>query len=159
MIKKFIKSMSYALKGIYIGIKEERNVRIDITAGIYVLWLSSFYNFTRVEWALVLLICFVVPAFEMMNTAVERTVKNPTAERYMIAGEAKDTAAGSVLLAAFGAVCAGAFLFGDLEIIKQIIQYFTTDILHIIILILSILCAYYFITIDKFSDKRNRKKG
>ncbi len=157
MIKKFIKSLSYAIKGIFIGIKEERNVRIDITAVLYVLWVSSFYNFSRAEWALVMFICFVIPAFEMMNTAVERTVKNPTAERYMIAGEAKDTAAGSVLLAAFGSVCAGLFLFADLDVIKSIIVYFTTDILHAVILILSLLCAYFFITIDKYSDKSNRK--
>ena len=36
MITKFIKSMGYALKGICLGIKEERNMRIDTVAMLFV---------------------------------------------------------------------------------------------------------------------------
>ena len=46
MITKFVKSVGYALKGIWTGIKEERNVRIDIVAAFYVLLFSKFYDFT-----------------------------------------------------------------------------------------------------------------
>ena len=49
MIAKFVKSIGYALKGIIIGIKEERNVRIDIVAAFYVLVFSHFYSFTLTQ--------------------------------------------------------------------------------------------------------------
>lgn len=157
MIAKFFKSMTYAVKGIFMGIKEERNVRIDLVAMCYVFWLSTFYSFTKSEYALLIFICFAVPAFELMNTAVERTVKNPTADRYMIAGEAKDTAAGSVLVAALGALAAGVLLFWDIDVFLKIFKHFTQNIFNLIILILSLLWSYFFITIDKYSSKN--KKG
>ena len=53
MITKFIKSMGYALKGICLGIKEERNMRIDTVAMLFVWSILPFYNFTKGETALV----------------------------------------------------------------------------------------------------------
>jgi hypothetical protein len=49
---------------------------------------------------------------EMVNTAVERTVDYATGgERHPLAGQAKEVAAGAVLVAALHAVFAAAFLF------------------------------------------------
>ena len=88
MIAKFIKSLGYALKGICTGLKEERNVRIDIVAAVYVIVFSRFYDLTNTQNVLLVFICFTVLGFELMNTAVERAVDRPDKEHYLQAGEA-----------------------------------------------------------------------
>ena len=154
MIKKFVTGVGYALKGIAMGIKEECNVRIDIVAMIYVLWFSHFYSFSRAEMALVVLVCFVVPAFELMNTAVERAVDKPDAAHYDAAGRAKDAAAGGVLVAAMGAVAVAVVLFGDIAVLKGVLNHFVTDIPRLTGFFLSVAAAYLFIISDKFTGEK-----
>ena len=153
MITKFIKSMGYALKGIKLGIKEERNMRIDIVAMVAVWSVLPFYNFTKGETALLVLITFIIPAFELMNTAIERAVHKPDAEHWMPAGDAKDTAAGAVFIAATGAVAVAAIMLFDIAVISNIISYFTQDALHLVLLAVSATAAYLFINIDIFYKK------
>ena len=152
MITKFVKSVGYALKGIWTGIKEERNVRIDIVAAFYVLLFSGFYDFTLTQKIIIVLVCFNVLAFELMNTAIERAVDKPDKEHYMQAGAAKDTAAGGVLLAAIGAAVAGIMLFWDIAVFKKILSFFTGNPIMIICLAITLFASYKFITLD------NKKK-
>ena len=148
MIAKFIRSLGYALKGIKTGIREERNVRIDLVAAFYVFVFSRFYNLTLTQNVILVLICFFVLAFELMNTAVERAVDKPDKEHYMQAGQAKDTAAGGVLLAATGAVIAGVMLFWNVEVFKEIFNFFMTKPLMLVCLIATLFVSYKFITYD-----------
>lgn len=152
MITKFVKSMGYALNGIFTGIKEERNVRIDIVAAFYVLLFSKFYDFTLTQNIILVLVCFNVLAFELMNTAVERAVDKPDKEHYIQAGAAKDTAAGGVLLAAIGAAVAGIMLFWNVEVFKKIFVFFTTRPIMLLCLAVTLFASYKFITLD------NKKK-
>lgn len=153
MVAKFVKSLGYALKGIWTGIKEERNVRIDIVAAFYVLIFSKFYDLTLTQNIILVLICFNVLAFELMNTAVERAVDKPDKEHYMQAGAAKDTAAGGVLLAATGAVVAGIMLFWDIAVFKKIFVFFTANPLMLICLAVTLFASYKFITYDNNKEK------
>ncbi|MBE6894064.1 MAG: diacylglycerol kinase family protein [Ruminococcaceae bacterium] len=153
MIAKFLKSLGYALNGILIGIKNERNVRIDIVAAFYVLVFSKFYDFTPTQKVVLVVICFNVIAFELMNTAVERAVDKPDKEHYMQAGQAKDTAAGGVLLAAVGAAAAGIMLFWDVEVFKQIINFFISSPFMLVGLLFTFVMSYLFIIHD-YSDKK-----
>ena len=148
MIAKFVRSMGYAVKGIITGIKEERNVRIDIVAAFYVLLFSQFYGFTITQKVILVLVCFNVPAFELMNTAVERAVDKPDKAHYMQAGEAKDAAAGGVLLAAIGAAVAGIMLFWNVEVFKKMFIFFKTNPLMIAAFAVTLFASYKFITID-----------
>ena len=152
MITKFVKSMGYALNGIFTGIKEERNVRIDIVASFYVLLFSKFYDFTLTQNIILVLVCFNVLAFELMNTAVERAVDKPDKEHYIQAGAAKDTAAGGVLLAAIGAAVAGIMLFWNVEVFKKIFVFFITRPIMLLCLAVTLFASYKFITLD------NKKK-
>lgn len=153
MIVKFVKSMGYAIKGIALGIKEERNMRIDLVAMFYVLFFSAFYSFNITQRVLLVFICFVVPAFELMNTAIERAVDRPDRDHYIQAGQAKDAAAGAVLLAATGAAVAGVMLFWDVEIFKKIFEFFTADIIRPAAFGFSVVLSYLFIICDKLKKK------
>ena len=148
MITKFVKSMGYALKGIWTGIKEERNVRIDIVAAFYVMLFSKFYDFTLTQKVILVLVCFNVIAFELMNTSVERAVDKPDKEHYIQAGAAKDTAAGGVLLAAIGAAIAGVILFWDVKVFKEIFCFFAGRPIMIIGFAVTLVASYKFITLD-----------
>lgn len=148
MLAKFVKSLGYALNGIWIGIKTERNVRIDIVAAFYVLIFSRFYDFTLTQNIILVLICFNVLAFELMNTAVERAVDKPDKAHYMQAGEAKDAAAGGVLLAAIGAAVAGIMLFWNVEVFKKMFIFFKTNPLMMAAFAVTLFASYKFITID-----------
>ena len=148
MLAKFVKSTGYAIKGILTGIKEERNVRIDIVAAFYVLIFSKFYDFTLTQKVILVFVCFNVLAFELMNTAVERAVDKPDKEHYMQAGAAKDTAAGGVLLAAIGAAIVGIMMFWNVEVFKEIFVFFTTKPLMLVCLAVTLFASYKFITLD-----------
>ena len=148
MLAKFVKSTGYAIKGILTGIKEERNVRIDIVAAFYVLIFSKFYDFTLTQKVILVFVCFNVLAFELMNTAVERAVDKPDKEHYMQAGAAKDTAAGGVLLAAIGAAAVGIMMFWSVEVFKEIFVFFTTKPVMLVCLAVTLFASYKFITFD-----------
>ena len=148
MIARFIKSLGYALQGIVTGIKEERNVRIDIVVAFYVLIFSKFYDFTLTQKVILVLVCFNVLAFELMNTAMERAVDKPDKEHYMQAGAAKDTAAGAVLLAAVGAAVAGIMMFWNVEVFKEIFIFFKTNPFMILCFLVTVFASYKFITYD-----------
>lgn len=150
MIAKFVKSLGYALNGIVLGIKEERNVRIDIVAAFYVLVFSRFYELTLIQNVMLVFICFTVLGFELMNTAVERAVDKPDKEHYVQAGQAKDAAAGGVLLVATGAAIAGIMMFWDIDVFSKIFTFFMTKPIMIIFLAVSIFASYKFITLDKY---------
>ena len=154
MIAKFVKSLGYAINGIKIGIKEERNVRIDIVAAFYVCLFSGFYNFTFTQKALLVFICFTVLGFELMNTAVECAVDKPDKEHYMQAGAAKDTAAGGVLLVATGAAAAGIMMFWDVEVFKEIFGFFTSHPVMAVCLLITFFASYKFITYDNRKDRK-----
>ena len=154
MLIKFVKSIGYALKGIATGIKEERNIRIDIVAAFYVFIFSGFYDFTLTQKVILVLVCFNVLAFELMNTAVERAVDKPDKEHYVQAGAAKDTAAGGVLLAATGAATTGVMMFWDIEVLKKIYAFFTDKPIMTVYLTIIVIASYIFIIFDKFKTDK-----
>ncbi len=153
MIKRFLKSMGYAVAGIKLGIKEERNMRIDIVAMLFVWFHIQFFNLNRAETALVVLVTFLIPAFELMNTAVERAVYKPDKEHYMPAGDAKDTAAGAVLIATGAALAVATIMFLNKQGINNVIKFYTSGILPPLGLVLFIILSYFFVTIDEFDKK------
>lgn len=158
MIKRFFKSVGYAINGVKIGIMEERNVRVDIVAMLYVFFFTKFYDFNKTQIVIIILMCFIVPALELMNTAVERAVDEPDKRHYMTAGHAKDAAAGGVLVAAVGIAIAGVVLFWDKQALFSIISYFTGDnyLIKISLFLLSLIISYLFITYDKFTNKKGK---
>ena len=111
--KSLIESFNYAVNGIIYTLKSERNMRIHFVAAIAVIFLSLFFDFTKLE----LLMLFITIAFvlvaEMFNTAIERSIDLFTDEYHQLAKIAKDVAAGGVLIAAINSLVVGYLLFFD----------------------------------------------
>lgn len=104
-------SIRVALHGWRILFATQRNARIHLIAGVLVLCTHWVLPLNSVEWAVLLLCIGSVLCLEAMNTAVEITVNLVTRERHPLAGQAKDVAAGAVLmgvlvaLSAWGVIC------------------------------------------------------
>lgn len=109
--KSLIRSFEYAFEGIWHAIKNNRNLRIDIFAGLAVIILGIFFHVTSFEMAILGLMILLVTASEMINTAIEEMVNLITSEHKKEAKIAKDVAAGMVLVTAIGAAIAGILIF------------------------------------------------
>ncbi len=97
-MKKFLMSFKYAIEGIFKTIKDERNIKIHILAVIIVIIMGILYDISKIEWIICLILFGLVISSEIINTSIERTVDLITKEENKLAKQAKDAAAGAVLV-------------------------------------------------------------
>ncbi len=122
-IKGFFRSFTYAASGVRECIKKERNMRFHLCAAATVVLWSLFYELTPVEYCALFLSIGFVMGSEIMNTAIEAAV-DITGKVSPLARIAKDCGAGAVLISAVTAVCCGIALFGDGEVLGNILDFF-----------------------------------
>lgn len=151
-MRALIKSFLYAFRGIFAAVKTQRNMRIHLTAAVYITAFSFFYDFSRAEYALLALTFGAVMSCEMINTAVEAAVDLCSPEYHKLAGLAKDAAAGAVLIAAIFAVIVGVMLFGDVSVIREIFRYYVSHHIALAGLVCSFGAAWGFVF--KFPQKK-----
>lgn len=104
-------SFKYAIKGIGLAAKLDRNVRFHIVVAFVVLLASYFLKISKLEFIFVLFSIFFVLITEMINTAIEEMTNLITKEHHREAMIAKDVAAAAVLLAAIFAAVIGLIIF------------------------------------------------
>ncbi len=109
--KRFVASMLYALNGIRLAVRDERHMRVHLTAACIVIVVATVFRISKMEWLILLLTIGAVISLEMVNSAIERTVDLVTDEYRPLAKEAKDLAAGAVLVFALLSVIVGISIF------------------------------------------------
>ncbi len=112
-IKNLIDSFNYAVTGILMAMKTEKNLRIHYLTSIAVIIFSLFFDFSRLEFMILLFAVSLVIVTEMINTAIEKTIDMITKKYHPLAKIAKDISAGAVLISAINAVVVGYLLFFD----------------------------------------------
>ena len=117
--KSFLEAWKNAFSAIVYAFKTQRNLRIQLVAGIIVVILGIILKISPTEWGVLTFAVFFVLGSETMNTAVETVVDLCTEEYNLKAKLAKDTAAGAVVISSINAVVVSYFLFAD-----KIIQLF-----------------------------------
>lgn len=90
-----------------------------------IFFAAKFYEFSRGEWAVLLLTCGAVLSLEVVNTAVERLCDKVSPEKDPKIGAAKDCAAGAVLISAIIAAAVGGCLFWDRDALARIFEFFS----------------------------------
>ncbi|HYF79678.1 MAG TPA: diacylglycerol kinase family protein [Symbiobacteriaceae bacterium] len=101
-----------AFRGIYMAYREEPNLRFHVFAGACAVVAAVAVSLAPWEAAYLTATVFAVIFAEMVNTAVERAVDFAAAgQRHPLAGQAKEVAAGAVLVTAVHAVFAAGLLF------------------------------------------------
>lgn len=113
MIKvgRLIKSFMYAFHGLYRVLREEQNLKLQMIAGIAAIILGIYFGISNIEWALLLLVIFLVILMEIVNSAIERVsdVLKPRIHAYV--KEIKDIMAAAVMMASILAVIMGVLIF------------------------------------------------
>ncbi len=112
-LAEFGKSAAAALRGIGACICAERHMRIHLAATVLTLAASVFFDWTALHYAALLIVCALVMAAELVNSAVERLIDAQSPYFSPRAGAIKDIAAGAVLLCAIFAVGVGGCLFAQ----------------------------------------------
>ena len=146
--KKLFMSFTYAFKGIFRTIANERNLRIHLTCVVYmvsILLFTDWFTLSRTDWAVLMLACSGVIGGEIVNTAIENAV-NLASKEYTEYGKiAKDAAAGAVLVSAVFAVIVGVIILFQPEAFKAMFEYFKENLHMLAVLALSIIPATLFI--------------
>jgi diacylglycerol kinase len=93
-------------------VRTQRNARIHLLVAFVVVALGLWLRLSRTEWAIIALTIGLVLAAEAFNTVAEAAVDLATAEYHPLAKNAKDVAAGAVLLMAIAAVVVGLLILG-----------------------------------------------
>lgn len=106
------RSFRYAARGIVALVRSQHNAWIHAAASIAVIALGLAVGLSRVEWSLVTVAITGVWIAEALNTAFEALCDVASPAAHPLVARAKDIAAGSVLVAAVGAVIIGLLVFG-----------------------------------------------
>ena len=105
--REFTASFEFALTGIITAFKEERNMRKHL-----VLLAGLIFRVSATEWLFLLMAVFLVIALEIVNSAIENVVDLASNYHFsMLAKNAKDMAAGAVLVVSCYALITGMIVF------------------------------------------------
>ena len=151
-------SFKCAIRGIIFVIGHERNMRIHITAALYVAFFSVFYDFSKSEIAVLIITCALVIIIEAVNTSIEVIVDKVSPKYSPLAKVAKDVAAGAVLLSAIMAVAVGIVLFFDIERFKLIMLFFS-DLSNLLLFLGFSAIALVFISSGKKRNIKGKKNN
>lgn len=111
--RSIIRSFNYAVSGVILALKTEKHMRIHYGIAIFVIILSLFFDFSRIEFLILLFAVSLVIITEMINTALERVVDLITKDYHPLARLVKDISAGAVLIATINSLIVGYLLFFD----------------------------------------------
>jgi len=110
--RELIASLEFALTGIFTAFKEERNLRKHALSAILAIVAGFLFGISVTEWLFLLLSVSLVIAFEIMNSALENVVDLASDYHFsMLAKNAKDMAAGAVLVISGFALVTGLMIF------------------------------------------------
>lgn len=105
-------SFRYALEGIGYTLKTQRNMRLHFFGGIIVFTAGTYFNISKWEFILLVIVTTIVIVAEMFNTAIESTIDLYSRQRHPLAKIAKDVAAAAVLISAVAATTVGLLILG-----------------------------------------------
>jgi diacylglycerol kinase (ATP) len=107
-----IRSIKFALSGVWLMVKTQQNAWIHAAATLLVIALGFLFSVSQADWLWLVLAIVSVWTAEALNTALELLADAASPEFHPLVGKAKDVAAGAVLIAALGAVVIGLLILG-----------------------------------------------
>lgn len=118
MLRDFLRGMTYAMRGVRVVFRLEKNFRIQVFCFFAVLVVASFLDVFPWEFAAIVLVGTAVLVLECINSAVERLLDLMKPRLHAYVQDIKDIMAAAVLLvslaaAVIGATILGPYLFGN----------------------------------------------
>jgi diacylglycerol kinase len=111
MLKRHLASYRYALRGIWMAFRFEPNMVFHLFGAIAVMIANYALKISATDWILTLLLIGAVWMSEIFNTAIEKLADRVTREHDSLIGQAKDLAAGAVLIMSTTAAICGALIY------------------------------------------------
>jgi diacylglycerol kinase len=111
MIKKHLASYQYALRGIWLAFCHDYNMIFHLVAAVAVLIANYSLGISQIEWLITLILIGLVWMAEIFNTALEKLADRVTRDHDPLIGQAKDMAAGAVLIICFAAVICALIIY------------------------------------------------
>ena len=105
-------AFGYAFRGLVFLLRTQANARIHLLATVVVVVAGFVCQLSSGEWIALVGAIGLVWTTEALNTAIETVVDLVSPDYHVLAGRAKDIAAGAVLCAAVTAVIIGVLIFG-----------------------------------------------
>lgn len=148
----FVKSVGFAMRGLFAAAKGERNFRMQLCVFAAVVALGFLLRLTALEWVAVLVCSAMVLGAELFNTAIETVVDLVSPDFNELAGKAKDVSAAAVWVIALFAAVVGMIVFGNAVVRmpqatwQPVLWMFMTAILVVaIVLVLFALPTWLFV--------------
>ena len=106
-----MESLNCAIEGILFAAKTQRHMRYHYIIAATILLTSLILNLPMLEFILFALTIIILLFAEMFNTAVEQVVDLVYEKHHIMAKQAKDIAAGAVLISSVGVFIMGYVIF------------------------------------------------
>ena len=106
-----VRSFPHAIRGILQMIRCQHNAWVHATATVVVIAASFFFQLSGAEWCWIILAVAIVWTAEALNTAFEFLADVASPEFHPTVRDAKDVAAGAVLVTAIASAIIGAVIF------------------------------------------------
>lgn len=106
-----VRSFRHALAGIARMIRCQHNAWIHAGATLIALAAALLFRVTAADWCWIILAISIVWTAEALNTAFEFLADAASPEFHPLVRDAKDVAAGAVLITAVAAAVIGALIF------------------------------------------------
>lgn len=101
----------YALAGLRVMFKEERNARIHLFFTLFAVLGGFYFRLSLLEWVSIVFAIGLVFSLELINTAIENLADFVHPDRHEKIKKIKDLAAGAVLVGAICAFIVGLLIF------------------------------------------------
>ena len=110
-VKGRIKSLKFAVKGVWLLITTEHSIMVQLAIAILVSLLGWWLDITKTEWIFQILAFGLVLVAESLNTAIEKLCDFVQPEYDKRIGFIKDVSAGAVSFAAIAAIIIGLIIY------------------------------------------------
>jgi diacylglycerol kinase (ATP) len=107
-----VRSFSCALRGIGLMLRTQHNAWLHAVATLVVSIVGLALRISAAEWCWIALAIMAVWTAEALNTALELLTDVASPAFHPLAGQAKDVAAGAVLISALGSAAIGCLVLG-----------------------------------------------
>lgn len=121
--KNIIESFRHASQGVGYTFIKERNMKIHLAAGAFVILLALWLEASKIELGILCLTIAMVICFELLNTAMEVMVDIIVDVYHPRAKIIKDVSAGAVFVSAFFSIVIGVTILGDKLIHKLAVLF------------------------------------
>lgn len=112
--KNFLKSFGYALHGLRIALKSQKNFKRQIIIGFLSVMAGFYMHFSVIEFCILLMLIAMVLICELFNSVIEFMLDSVFKNKYSkLVGMSKDMAAGAVCLASTFTLITGVILFSS----------------------------------------------